>query len=394
MTIAGDDRPAPSFSLIADDALIHLQRSLGLIPPQGLGVGRRALVLALVSWGPIAVWAALAHRVFGGVADEPLLAHFGIHVRCLVAIPLLVIADATVHAASRRFLPYFVTSGLVGEAARPRFEAILRDVQRLSRQWLPWVLMLGLVVGWTLLRPAAADVHEVRWAENAPLDPHFGFGGWWQLNVARPIFVALLLAWIWRLGLLGYLLGRVARLDLSFVPTHPDRAGGLAFLDFVPMAFAPVVLAISAVAASRWAHDVVYHDTALAALKLPAAALLVVVALPILLPFLAFRSALVRTKRRALLDYGALVGEHGRRVRRRWVLGERVADDPLLGAPEIGPVADTIALFDAVKGMRTIPIGVPALAAVLVPAAIPMVVVAALRIPLKDLLGGLVKILL
>ena len=138
-----------------------LNPPLGLIPPQGLGVGRRALVLALVSWGPIAVWAALAHRVFGGVADEPLLAHFGIHVRCLVAIPLLVIADATVHAASRRFLPYFVTSGLVGEAERPRFEAILRDVQRLSRRWLPWVLMLGLVVGWTLLRPAAAQRREV-----------------------------------------------------------------------------------------------------------------------------------------------------------------------------------------------------------------------------------------
>ena len=79
-------------SLVRGDALLHLQRAIGLVPRDGLGVGRRALALALVTWAPIAIFALLRDRALPGSVDEPLLNHFGVHVRCLVAIPLLVIA--------------------------------------------------------------------------------------------------------------------------------------------------------------------------------------------------------------------------------------------------------------------------------------------------------------
>jgi hypothetical protein len=242
----------------------------------------------------------------------------------------------------------------------------------------------------------ASDVHELRWATGggAPQSLAASVGGWWYLHVARPVFAALLLGWVWRLLVLWSLFRRLARLDLSLVPTHPDRVGGLGFLDYVPLAFAPIVLAASAVASSRWAHDVVYHDVALQDLRLPAAALLVVLAVLVLAPLLAFRAPLARAKRRAMLEYGALVGEHGRLVRRRWILGERIADDAMLTTPELGPVADTAAIYEAVRRMRPLPFGLPAVAAVLLPAVLPMVMVAALRVPVKDLLLGLVKVLL
>jgi len=46
------------------------------------------------------------------------------------------------------------------------------------------------------------------------------------------------------------LFNRIAKLNLSIVPTHPDRAGGLGFLERAPKAFVLVVLAASAVLAS------------------------------------------------------------------------------------------------------------------------------------------------
>jgi hypothetical protein len=58
-----------------------------------------------------------------------------------------------------------------------------------------------------------------------------GFGGWWLVYVARPIFIALLAVWLWRLILLFLLLKRIAALDLAIVPTHPDRSGGLGFTE-------------------------------------------------------------------------------------------------------------------------------------------------------------------
>jgi hypothetical protein len=111
----------------------------------------------------------------------------------------------------------------------------------------------------------------------------------------RPIFLALLLAYVSRIVLLGVLLRRIAALPLSIVPSHPDGVGGLAFLQRLPLALAPGVLAVSAVLASHWGHDVAYHGADLRALAMPAALFLVAVAALVLGPLLAFSDLRSRT---------------------------------------------------------------------------------------------------
>jgi hypothetical protein len=115
-----------SVSRVRGDALLRAQRAIGMVPRHGLGAGRRALALALLTWAPIALWALLRDRALPGAVDEPLLRHFGIHVRCLVAIPLFVIAEAVGHAVSIRLVPHFVHSGLVADADRQAFREVLR----------------------------------------------------------------------------------------------------------------------------------------------------------------------------------------------------------------------------------------------------------------------------
>ena len=56
-------------------------------------------------------------------------------------------------------------------------------------------------------------------------------------------------------------------------------------------------------------------------------------------------------------------------------------------------VADAAVMYDAVKRMRVVPIGKGALVKILVPIVLPMIVVAALQIPLKQLLLTVVKAL-
>jgi hypothetical protein len=204
--------------------------------------------------------------------------------------------------------------------------------------------------------------------------------------VARPIFLALISAWLWRLVLLFLLLKRIAALDLAIVPTHPDRAGGLGFLEKLPMAFSLFAFAISAVVASRLAHEVIYHDVHVQSLKLLVAVFLIVLVLLCLAPLLVFIPTLAEAKRRAMLEYSILVGEHGRLVRRRWILRETLDDQSLLDAPEIGPVADTLSLYSAVASMRVLPIGKSAVLAVALPAAIPMLALFAIEVLVKDLL--------
>jgi hypothetical protein len=193
-----------------------------------------------------------------------------------------------------------------------------------------------------------------------------------SLGVA-PLYQLLLLTWLWRAVVLTVLLWRISRLDLQLVATHPDRCGGLGFLERLPGAFAPVIAGTSVVLAARWGHDVLYHGTPIASLRVPAAVYLMLVLVLFLAPLLVFAPRLAAFKRQSVLAYGALVGRHGRLVERRWLRGQPVDDEGLLSAPEVGPVADTIALYQAVSGLRAVPIGKQALITVAGAAMVPMI---------------------
>jgi hypothetical protein len=389
-TLATDS--GTTFSPIDNEAPLRWMRSVGLVPRDGLGVVRRALFFALVTWLPIVIWAAIAGRLAVAETGEPLLQHYGVHVRCLLAIPLLILAESALHKAALRIVPQFLSSGLVGSDQREGFEEAIRGARRLRDATLPWVLVVGAAIGWSLSDHPDLRADALSWAVDR--DGTLGFGGWWMSYVVRPLFIALLLAWLWRLLVVTYWFWSVGKLGLSLVPTHPDRAGGLAFVEKVPGAFAMVTFAISSVLASRWAHEILHHDLSLQSLRLPAAAFLIIWTVLLLLPLVALAPALLGARARAIPAYAALVGEQGRLVRRRWILRQHLDDAPLLDAPEIGPVADAAAMYDAVKRMRVVPIGKGSLIQILLPIALPLIVVALLRVPLKAVLLTLFKAVL
>lgn len=380
----------PNLSIVRDDWFFRLQRRLRLIPAEGFGTVRRTIAFVLVAWLPIVAWAWLQGRAIGGAIDEPLFEHFGVTVRCLVAIPLLVAAEAVAHAQLRGVLQQFPRAGLVRDTAR--FSETLLSVARLRDSTLPWVVIGGLVIAWTLLAPRAHHPHELLWAEEGPVG--LGFGGWWYLYVARPIYVTLSLAWLWRLLLAIVLMRRLARLDLALVPTHPDRLGGLGFLESLPGAFSLVVLAFSAVLAAAWGHDVVYHGVHLAELKLEAAAFMLLMLAMFLAPLVPFAPLLARTRKAALAEYAAFVARQDRAVHHAWI-GADPEIEPVQGAgrPELEQAANANTLYEAVAAMRTVPIGRKALLAVVVPAAAPMLLVVTAEIPLRTLLLSIVKTL-
>jgi hypothetical protein len=388
-----DCGPTDDVSLVRDDVPFRCQRRVGLIPREGgLGVGRRALFLTTLTWLPIAVWAGWAGRALPEQtqAVEPLLQHFGVHTRLLLGIPLLIIAEAVAQQVMTRLVPQFVHAGIVSPDDLPRFHAILASTVRLRNAVLPWV-----VIGVLAFSPAVIHRgHELSWASESGPTLSLGFGGWWYVYVGRPMFLALLLGWMWRLVLLTMTLKRIANLRLVIVPTHPDRAGGLGFVERFPTAFSLVVFVLSAAIAAGWAHDAEFHGLDVHSLYPMMAVGLAAALVVFLSPLLVFGGPLLRAKRQALLDYGALVGRHGALVRNKWILRETKDDDPILSAPELGPVADVVSLYEAVSRMRPAPLGTAGILAIAVPILIPFLCVLAIQIPVKDLLLKLAKGLL
>ena len=88
------------------------------------------------------------------------------------------------------------------------------------------------------------------------------------------------------------------------------------------------------------------------------------------------------------------MGQHGRLVRRRWIAREPVVESPLLQAAELGPVIDTVSMYEVVAGIRPTPIGKRALLAIVLPAVLPVIPVSAIQIPVKEMLLKLLTALI
>lgn len=127
------------FLIVRNDLPIRWQRKIGLAPDNDLGVARRALFFALFTWLPLVIWAALESCLLDRASGEPLLVHYGVHVRCLVAIPLLILAEGMALRVVRTIVSQFLENGLIIDSQRDRFFQIIKDTTHLRDKAFPWV---------------------------------------------------------------------------------------------------------------------------------------------------------------------------------------------------------------------------------------------------------------
>jgi len=376
--------PDSAFSLL-DDPLMRLLRALRLAPRQGFRAPGRAVLLAALTWLPIAVWAAATGRLAELAWSGGAVRHIELHVRCLLALPLLVLSEPIADRIVGAIVANFPASGLILAADRPAFEGVLASTRRLRDSKLVWGVLTAIVMLSTLL------------AAPRPLDPASttsnGFGHTWSTFVVRPLFLVMLLAWIWRLVLTWILFARIARLDLQLVPSHPDRVGGLGFVQLQPAAFSLVVFTLSGVVCASVAQQIVEQHLPLASFQGPLVALVVLLVVFFLCPLTAFGARLRHTRMRGRFQYGTLAGRHVRGLHMRWVEGKTVEDDAILDAPEIGPAADVATLYELATRMRPLPLSLQPLMAVVLPAVLPLLPVATLEIPLKEILSKVMGML-
>jgi hypothetical protein len=378
----------PEFSLVRGGPLYNLRRMIGIVPEKGLGLARRTAILVAVLWLPLVIGAIVERRLFAGEYSDPLLRHFGVHARLLLAIPLLIFAEAPMERIVPAIIRQFTLAGLVTGRTRDEFIRILQRAQALRDSIWGVLLVACAILGLVILSsitPLAND--ELSWAASSEGSTiRTGFAGWWFLYVGRPVFTGLLALWAWRLFVGWWLIQSISRLELQLVPSHPDHAGGLGFVQHISVADSWIVLAISVVLAGRWAHEVLYHGVHVDTLKPLIAGYFVIVLLVFLGPLFLFTRNLRRFRHHVLLEYSALVGTQGRLVYRKWVGGEEVGDPPILNSPELSCVADTNTVFQSVEKMRIVPIGKEALFPLLLAVAIPMIPVFAIEIPIKRIL--------
>lgn len=383
------------FSLVLGGPLYQLFRRAHLSGDTLELLQRRILTIALFAWLPLLVLSVVEGHAWGGSVTMPFLKDVDAHVRFLIALPLLVLAELVIHQRMRPLIRQFVERGLIADSARAKFDAALASAARLRNSVAAEVGMIALVygVGVMIIWRTHAAVDVASWfgvPVNGKMQP--SLAGWWFGCVSLPLFQFILLRWYYRLFIWARFLWQVSRMELKLVPTHPDRCGGLVFLEEVCIAFAPLLLSQGTLLAGTIANQIFYAGAKLPQFKVEIIAMFVVALLAVLGPLLVFIPVLANTKRVGLREYGSLAQRYVHGFDEKWLRGGAPAEEAFVGSGDIQSLADLGNSFEVVRGMRLLPITKEAVLRLAVFTLLPLLPLLLTMLSLEELLGRLLKV--
>jgi hypothetical protein len=390
----------PRWTFNAHGPFYRLQRRLGLLRDDNLASGRRALLFVALAWLPLALLAALQGVAFGEHHERALLFDYGVYAFA-IAIAAFVMMEQSSDARMRWLVEEFTRTGIAATGGSAGFARARENMARRTGSALAEALLLALsyATAWYWLNGTIERVDGGTWAgriNGGRLD--LTLAGWWALLVSLPLFTFLLGRWLWRFYTWGALLADIARCELRLVATHPDGCGGLAFIGKYPMTYMQFVFALSTVVSAAVLKQVVYAGASLMSFKFALAGMVVFLVVAFALPLLSFTPVLLALKRQGLSLYGALASRHNLAFEARWVGAGGTAEPPAgeeaLGTPDISSLADLAAGYELVQKMKPAPITVQGLVPLVLAALVPVAVVAATQVPVKQVLGEVKKLLL
>ncbi|HEX7374714.1 MAG TPA: hypothetical protein VF277_07040 [Steroidobacteraceae bacterium] len=359
MSVPGPSAASTDFSLVLGGPLFQLFRRAHLSGDALDLVRRRIVLISLVAWLPLAVLSAIEGRLLPGTTDVPFLLDAEVHIRFLIALPLMIVAELVVHQRMRGIVQQFIGRRLIPPSVQSQFDAALASLLRIRNSALAEVLLVVLVYGVGVL---------VIWRHYMVLDAAtwsatvgdsgstLSLAGTWFGYVSLPIFQFLLVRWYFRIFLWARFLWQTSRLPLALVPTHPDRVGGLGFLSNTAYAFVPLAVAHGAVLTGMLANRILHLGASLPGFKAEILAMLVFVQLLVFGPVCTFGPLLSRTKRAGLAEYGSLAATYVREFDAKWLRGGAPRDEPLVGSADIQSLADLGNSFEVVKSMKLAPV--------------------------------------
>jgi hypothetical protein len=391
MTTAAIPQGPTDFSLVLGGPLYQTFKWLHLSGPALEGPGRRAVVIVLFAWLPLWLLSAFEGHLFGS-QNLSFLRDIESHVRLLVALPLLILAELTVHRRIGPAVKSFLERRVVTAEDTPKFsEAIEAATRTRDSLWFEFGLMLFvLTVGHWIWRQGAALGTASWYATPDRTGTHLTLAGYWFCFVSIPFFQFILLRWYLRLAIWFQFLWRVSRLNLRLLPTHPDRAGGIGFLGRSSYGFAPILFAQGTLLAGLIASRVLYQGESLMSFKLSLIALVGFFVLVILGPLTMFSPLLEHAKRRGLHEYGTLATVYVGDFDEKWVRGGARGEE-ILGTADIQSLADLANSYAVVREMRLVPFALTDVARLAIATAVPASPLLLTIMPLEELVTRLLK---
>jgi hypothetical protein len=309
----------------------------------------------------------------------------------------LIIAELVVHRRLRPIARTFLDRKIIPEASATRFDEAVRSAFRLRNSVTAELLLIALVysvgifVVWR--QYVALQTTSTWYAVPGPGGLTLSLAGLWYAYVSIPVFQFLLIRWYFRLFIWTRFLWQVSRIELSLVPTHPDRVGGLGFLADTVYAFMALLAAHGVMLAGQFANRIFFAGATLTDFKAETGAMVLFLLCLVFGPLLVFAPQLAQAKRTGLMKYGMLAERYVREFETKWLRDGPPGGEALVGSADIQSLADLANSFDVVRTMRAVPITVDAIVRIAAAVLVPIVPLALTMMSLEDLLKKLFGLL-
>jgi hypothetical protein len=345
------------------------------------------LLTALVSWAPLAVFAAAQGLGVSARPRESFLLDVSAYARYLIASPVFVLAASVYVRKLDTSAQELLRAVLVADRDRRRFVALLQSTRAvLVSRWTEALLIVFAYAGTLTLSPMVFRTGMTTWiAQPWRPWPHLSAAGWWCTLVSQPIFMGLIGLFLCRVLLWARLLFHVARMDLQLVASHPDRLGGLRFMFGPVRGFSVLAFAIGAVGAGGIAEDMIFYGRSLVDYRYAIAVQVMSTIVLFAGPFLMLIKPLIELEARGTLFYGRLATDLGHEFEARWGRLRAIDGDAL----HVQDFSATNALFSVAAGVREINpfvLDVKVIATVAIATLLPYVPLFFLAMPLDDVM--------
>jgi hypothetical protein len=349
-----------AFSLFEDDNARRFYAALGLGTRVRFRLVKRALVLMIVTYVPMALL-ALVQGLYDTVASPTnFFADFAAYAQFLVALPLYIIAEPIIDSGTREAAKQFLACGIVRPAdASSVYQTHAAIAHVRKARWPDLVCIAGAYFfSLVILVPQFGSEPLPTWhVQGDETSRWITAAGVWAFFVAIPLLNYIWLRLICKIILWIYYLYRLTRRHLELHPMHADATGGIGFVSEAQGRYALFILAfgIGNVAAPV-GYQVAVLNYDLTILPVWGPLVLFGLGAPVLftLPLLMFTKQLHRSKKRALAAYRERVTDQSRRVEEHWLFGVR-REPPQQYVRELAELETLGSVYSRIERMRVVP---------------------------------------
>lgn len=376
------------FSPVLGGPFFQLLRRAHLTGEALEGLNRRVVIIPLIAWLPLMLLGSLH-----ATSLSLFLHDVEVHVRLLIALPILIAAETVVHSRIRPAARAFVERRIVMPDDLPRFDRAIESAIRVRNSYVVELILVILVYTFGLwLWSKRVPIVAPTWYAMPGGRWHLTPAGYWYVFISIPIIQFVLLRWYLRLFLWYRFLWQVSRMNLNLIATHPDRCAGLGFLGKSAYAFGPILFAQGTMLAGIVASRVLYRGEGLPSFKLQIGGFVAFFVLAILGPLAMFTRLLSIAKRRGLASYGQLAQDYVEGFERKWIDHDPPPKEDLLGAADVQSLADLANGYGVVSSMRPVPFGLDDITRLAAAAAAPFLPLLLTVLSPEELVLRLVKV--